>query len=79
MGGVVVLVAVVMATFDAMPDPPQEPRSLYAVPALRGDGGEALSSAVPVPDLQSGGEACPMTPAAECRAAADRHPVAQKP
>ncbi len=27
LGGVVVLVAVVMATFDAMPDPPQEPRS----------------------------------------------------
>ena len=27
LGGVVVLVAVVMATFDAMPDPPREPRS----------------------------------------------------
>lgn len=28
LGGVVVLVAVIMAAFDALPDPPQEPRSL---------------------------------------------------
>ena len=27
LGGVVVLVAVIMAAFDALPDPPQEPRS----------------------------------------------------
>ena len=27
LGGVVVLVAAIMAAFDALPDPPQEPRS----------------------------------------------------